>query len=121
LRSPFFLKRPPDAGKRQRELPPDESGVEPKHPIPEPRELPIAPSIGGTPVLVTPAVDFNHKFRARRDEVDDVVTDGHLTPKRHVELPGAQGEPELLLGLGRARAHQLGALHEQELGFGIDG
>ena len=103
------------------QLPQDELGLEPEHPVAHADELAIAPSIGRALALMTAAIDFDDEHGSRSDEVSDVMTEHHLTTKRHAQLPRAKGEPESAFWFGRVGSQQLGPLGEHELDFRIEG
>ena len=71
---------------------------EPKHPIPKPRERPIAASIRSLALSVIPTIDFNDEAGSRRQKIhNEPSAQRHLPLETYSELLGKKRFSEPLL------------------------
>jgi hypothetical protein len=91
----------------------DELGIEPKHPIPQAPEPPLAPSISASPERVVAAIDLDDQFCLGRDEVNDVLPEDCLPAKRNAESFCTERCPEPALRSSGRNAHLLSPRREK--------
>ncbi len=85
----------------------------PDHPVAEPPQLPIPPHVSPRAAGVIPAVHFHDEPDTGRAEVDDVLADDDLPPKRDAETAAAELSPEQRLRRGGSQPHGAGARSEE--------
>ncbi len=90
-----------DARQSRGQIPHNEPGVEPEHPVPQPPEELIAPDVGASMAIMDAAIDFYDQPELWSQDVCDVpASDGHLAPELDPRLLGPNAFPQLPLGNG---------------------
>ena len=102
-----------DDAQDRRHIPQHRLSRHPDHPVTELRQHPVPPRVGPRAPGVIPPIHFHDQPDAGRAEVDDVLADDDLTPKRNAQTAAAELSPEERLRGCRSEPRGAGARSEQ--------
>ncbi len=97
----------------RRQLPHHQLSSHPDHPVAEPLQLSVPPRVSPRAASVIPAVHLYDEPDTGRAEVDDVLADDDLPPKRDAQTAAAELSPEQRLRGGGSDSHGAGARSEE--------